>query len=238
MPGEPPSRTTEPGTRPPPSTRSSSSMRVSRRSALGALTSRSGTGRGAAVACVRDGPPRRPPGPPVRLTSASVFHSPQPGQRPVHASAEWPHSWHTNWEPGEGMGALRLGTPPDGNAPPGAAPRAVPGPGSLAGALDERPTQVLSSLTVGDPGDSVRSGEVAAEPPRSLLGSTGGRRGSRFSTGLTWLFEGPGYMYVALTVDAALLLVALVVADALNPDPSYLPALLISPLTVVLLAAG
>src|SRR5690349_9606788 len=104
------------------------------------------------------------------------------------------------------------------------------------GALDERPTQVLSSPAVGEPGDSVRSGEVAAEPPRRLLGSTGGRRG-RFSAALTWLFEGPGYMYVALTVDAALLLVALVVADALNPDPSYLPALLISPLTVVFLAA-
>jgi exopolysaccharide biosynthesis polyprenyl glycosylphosphotransferase len=95
----------------------------------------------------------------------------------------------------------------------------------------------VPSLGVGNPGDSVRSGEVAAEPPRRLLGSAGGRRASRFAAGLTWLFEGPGYMYVALTVDAALLLVALVVADALNPDPSYLPALLISPLTVVLLAA-
>ena len=51
-----------------------------------------------------------------------------------------------------------------------------------------------------------------------------------------WVFEGPGYAYVTLTVDAALLIVALVVADALNPSDSYLPTLLISPLTVGLLA--
>lgn len=51
-----------------------------------------------------------------------------------------------------------------------------------------------------------------------------------------WAFEGAGYAYVTLTVDAALLIVALVVADALNPSDSYLPTLLISPLTVALLA--
>jgi hypothetical protein len=33
------------------------------------------------------------------LASTSVFHSPQPGQRPVHASAECPHSEQTKWEP-------------------------------------------------------------------------------------------------------------------------------------------
>jgi exopolysaccharide biosynthesis polyprenyl glycosylphosphotransferase len=42
---------------------------------------------------------------------------------------------------------------------------------------------------------------------------------------------------VTLTVDALLLLVALVVADAVNPDPPFAGALLVSPLAVVLLAA-
>ena len=73
--------------------------------------------------------------------------------------------------------------------------------------------------------------------PPGVLESAGARRRTRFSPGLTWLFEGAGYLYVTLTVDAALLLAALVLADAVNPDPSYLPALLISPLTVILLAA-
>ena len=44
MPGEPPSSTSEPGTRPPPRTMSSSPMAVLRRGARSALTSRSGTG--------------------------------------------------------------------------------------------------------------------------------------------------------------------------------------------------
>ena len=93
------------------------------------------------------------------------------------------------------------------------------------------------SLGLGGDEDAVQSGELAVRVPRGVLGSTAARRALRFSAGLTWLFEGPGYLYVALTVDAALLLVALVVADAVNPAPSYWPALLISPLTVILLAA-
>jgi len=95
----------------------------------------------------------------------------------------------------------------------------------------------LGSLGVGGDGNAVQSGELVAPALRGVLGSTAARRARRFSVSLTWLFEGPGYLYVALTVDAALLLVALIVADAINPDPSYLPALLISPLTVILLAA-
>jgi exopolysaccharide biosynthesis polyprenyl glycosylphosphotransferase len=89
-------------------------------------------------------------------------------------------------------------------------------------------------------GSSERSSDVATEPrpgdgapavaaPREEL--------ARLSPTLTWWFEGRGYLYVTLTVDAALLLVALVVADVLNPAPSYLPVLLISPLVIVLLAS-
>ena len=44
-------------------------------------------------------------------------------------------------------------------------------------------------------------------------------RTARLSRALTWLFEGEGFLYVTLTVDALLLLAALVLADALNPDP-------------------
>jgi exopolysaccharide biosynthesis polyprenyl glycosylphosphotransferase len=51
-----------------------------------------------------------------------------------------------------------------------------------------------------------------------------------------WLFEGRGYLYVTLLVDAALLIAATVAADALHPADSYLPTLIISPLTVALLA--
>src|SRR5204863_9222556 len=96
-PGHPPQRTTDPGTPPPPSTRSSSAIRVSRRSVFGAWTSLSGTGLGASPA-PPDAERARPP--PARvdgpLASTSVFHSPPPGHRPVHASAECPHSWQTN----------------------------------------------------------------------------------------------------------------------------------------------
>jgi exopolysaccharide biosynthesis polyprenyl glycosylphosphotransferase len=52
-----------------------------------------------------------------------------------------------------------------------------------------------------------------------------------------WAFEAQGYQYVTLTVDAALLVVAMVLADALNPADSYLPTLLVSPLTVAFLAS-
>jgi exopolysaccharide biosynthesis polyprenyl glycosylphosphotransferase len=42
---------------------------------------------------------------------------------------------------------------------------------------------------------------------------------------------------VTLTVDALMLLAAVVLADALNPDPSYAGALLVSPLALILLAS-
>ena len=83
------------------------------------------------------------------------------------------------------------------------------------------------------------SGSAGANDPR--VDGEGALAAPPFAAGertrrLDWVFEGPGYAYVTLTVDAALLLVVLVVADALNPSDSYLPTLLISPLTVALLA--
>jgi len=59
---------------------------------------------------------------------------------------------------------------------------------------------------------------------------------ARLSSSLTWLFDGRGYAYVTLTVDALLLLAALVIADAIHPAPPSSLVVLISPLTVLLLA--
>ncbi len=76
---------------------------------------------------------------------------------------------------------------------------------------------------------------IPAELPRADAATP---RTARLSPALTSLFEGDGFMHVTLTVDALLLLAALVIADAINPAPSYAATLLVSPLTVVLLAAG
>ena len=85
MPGDPPINTSDPGTKPPPSTRSSSPMPVRRRSTFAARTSRSATGVSARP------PPPEPERPlPARTAGATLassaieFHSPQPGQRPCH----------------------------------------------------------------------------------------------------------------------------------------------------------
>jgi len=89
-------------------------------------------------------------------------------------------------------------------------------------------------------GSSERSSDIATEPPRGARAQALGRPSdklARLSPTLTWWFEGRGYLYVTLTVDAMLLLVALGLADALNPAPSYLPVLLVSPLAILLLAS-
>jgi exopolysaccharide biosynthesis polyprenyl glycosylphosphotransferase len=59
---------------------------------------------------------------------------------------------------------------------------------------------------------------------------------ARLSPTLSWLFEDAGYFYVTLAADALLLLASVILADRLNPAPSYAPALLVSPLTLILLA--
>ncbi len=79
-----------------------------------------------------------------------------------------------------------------------------------------------------------------ADSPQALgtevASAPSARRGGR--PALNWLFEKQGYQYVTLGVDAALLVVALVVADAINPDSSYLPVLVLSPLAILLLASS
>jgi hypothetical protein len=43
-------------------------------------------------------PPR--PGSDGERSSTRVFHSPQPGQRPIHLEAAWPQSVQQNWVAG------------------------------------------------------------------------------------------------------------------------------------------
>ena len=63
---------------------------------------------------------REPPDRPALAgagASTSVFHSPQPAQRPDQASASCPHDWQTYLGPRPAT-PLTLSSPPDGTAPP------------------------------------------------------------------------------------------------------------------------
>jgi exopolysaccharide biosynthesis polyprenyl glycosylphosphotransferase len=83
------------------------------------------------------------------------------------------------------------------------------------------------------------SGDLAAPAPERAGAPAAAQApfpAARLSPTLCWLFEGAGYFYVTLAADALLLLASVVLADRLNPAPSYAPALLVSPLTLILLA--
>src|SRR5713101_4426809 len=93
--GSPPTRTTLPGTTPPPSTRLSSPQARERRGAVSDSISLSGTGRlrvgaWAAAACLRPGPDLR------TWNSWSVFHAWQCGHWPAQRRLSPPHSEHMN----------------------------------------------------------------------------------------------------------------------------------------------
>ena len=117
IPGDPPSSTSDPGTRPPPSTRSSSPIPVDIRCSGPAPTSLKG--RGTAAAARRAPPGREPPpagrprpaGAPAPLatgSSTSEFHAPHSGQRPCHCADWWPHCeqpWTVSRAIGLGYGA-------------------------------------------------------------------------------------------------------------------------------------
>src|SRR6202050_1325076 len=91
IPGSPPIRVTDPATRPPPSTRSSSAEPVSRRR-LSTPASSAREVDGDLRAAL---PPRRA-GPPAPCSSATrVFHSPQAAHWPCHLGDEPPHDWQT-----------------------------------------------------------------------------------------------------------------------------------------------
>src|SRR5262245_8193198 len=94
MPGSPPISNADPGTMPPPVTRSSSARPVGMRAILSA-------------ACVSvSSPTTRPfddrarpePGGSSKLASSiSVFHSPQAPHLPAQRGDTAPQFWHTNW---------------------------------------------------------------------------------------------------------------------------------------------
>ena len=97
MPGSPPMSTSDPGTTPPPSTRSNSSIPVVRRADT--TVSMSSYSRGPAVAASEYRAPAladAAPAPAVAGTarsSTSEFHAPHSGQRPSHFCDCAPHSW-------------------------------------------------------------------------------------------------------------------------------------------------
>src|SRR5271156_1341612 len=96
MPGSPPIRTAEPGTRPPPSTRSSSAMPVLARG--GGAASPARPTKATALPARVLGPGRLGPACGVTGSSTMVFHSPQASQRPAHFGARAPQLWQTKRE--------------------------------------------------------------------------------------------------------------------------------------------
>src|SRR5258708_34786633 len=93
MPGSPPMRTMEPGTMPPPSTRSNSPMPDGMRGVSEASTTSYGLGRPPA-SLRSDGarPLLAAVGTSCR-SSTKLFHSPQSGHRPSHLLLSNPHAW-------------------------------------------------------------------------------------------------------------------------------------------------
>src|SRR5690606_38429046 len=106
-PGSPPTRTTDPGTSPPPSTRSNSPTPVGNRASSVGSTwlSRTGSGAGCPAADRRPGawPPRGEAG--AACTSRMLFQDPHEGQRPSHRGDSYPHSSHAYFTRG-GLAAI------------------------------------------------------------------------------------------------------------------------------------
>ncbi len=94
IPGSPPMRTSEPGTMPPPSTRSNSSMPDGTRDSSPESIASKGfglEGLEGSVAC--SGRPLPGGGASSWRSSARLFHSPQSGQRPSHLELSKPQAW-------------------------------------------------------------------------------------------------------------------------------------------------
>ena len=87
IPGSPPSKVTEPGTRPPESTRSNSSTPVGTAAASATSTEARGTGM-----APRSRSPTARSSEPSRASSTRVFHSPHVGHRPTHRAEMEPQS--------------------------------------------------------------------------------------------------------------------------------------------------
>src|SRR5258708_4701055 len=98
IPGSPPTSVTEPGTMPPPSTKSNSASPVRQRSAPPALTSARRTGGGPAGRPARERRCARPGAWRPSGSSARVFHAPHASQRPAHFGCSAPQSVQRNTE--------------------------------------------------------------------------------------------------------------------------------------------
>ena len=92
MPGSPPTSVTEPGTRPPLSTRSTSVSPVERGCHSSVSTSAMGTARSMVA------PSLDATGVGSSSSSTRVFHSVHDGQRPTHLGLAPPHSAHRKIE--------------------------------------------------------------------------------------------------------------------------------------------
>src|SRR5947208_9156790 len=104
MPGSPPTNTTDPGTMPPPSTKSNSRRPVCQRSTPGPAprADRRTGGLPDGVAPILSArPPVRP-----TASSTSVFHAPHASQRPPHLGCSAPQSVQRNTDPPLATGGL------------------------------------------------------------------------------------------------------------------------------------
>src|SRR5712692_4785744 len=93
MPGSPPIRTIEPGTMPPPSTRSNSPMPEGMRGVSDASTTSYGLGRPPASLSSDGARPLLAAVGTSCRSSTKLFHSPQSGHRPSHLLLSNPHAW-------------------------------------------------------------------------------------------------------------------------------------------------
>src|SRR5882762_11988756 len=103
MPGSPPTSTTDPGTMPPPSTKSNSRRPVCHRATLDPSPRADRRTGGLPDG---DGPLSARPVRPT-TSSTSVFHAPHASQRPPHLGWSAPQSVQRNTEPPLGTGGLR-----------------------------------------------------------------------------------------------------------------------------------
>src|SRR5258706_3649639 len=96
MPGGPPRRITDPGTTPPPNTRSNSARPVAERTKGATRTSSKRTTSEEKLVIERLRTPAAERGGAMSSSSTKEFQCSHSGQRPSQRALEWPHSWQRN----------------------------------------------------------------------------------------------------------------------------------------------
>src|SRR5882762_3621037 len=94
IPGSPPTSSAEPGTKPPPHTRSNSAIPVGRRGGCSSVVFRSSSANWRPRARFLASPPMGGGAP----SSTIVFHPPQASQRPDHLEPTAPQDWQAKEE--------------------------------------------------------------------------------------------------------------------------------------------